>query len=832
MGRHIRRAAALVAPLALGATLLVPAGAQAETVVSGNYTSVFNYPKPTTYDSSINVSVGDLIDLAAPGSTLYMGMYWFNSADLRAKLTAAQSRGVTLRIISESANRPSSDLDSLTLAGGSTLTWCSRGCLGNGSGDANAIDHDKYLVLDSLTDGRKNVVWQASQNLAGGQDGEINNAVVVSGNATLASRYRAHFNDQVKHAGDSLHTTYDYTTGDPASPVEAYFSPRNTASDAAHYGNADILASFIDQVDCSMDGRIRISAAELDQRTTRPAVYDALATKRSEGCSVDANARDLSDGGGNKGIDDLTALDIAAYGNRPGGCRYKTSAGASCNHGTTHSKYLLTEWKKSDGTQVQHVYTGSHNWTAGSLKTNDETILRIDDAGTYQAYVANFNKVRASAVDLDAAKYGSTSQHYSRVNVGTNGDQHYSAVASGGTSSVYTAVAYEQGDRHDASDSELGTDVYLRLYKDGVPLWDEKLLSNGNTGTGTTWSHQKPDVGVDDQGNAIVVWAKDDDGNKYADIAVRKVTPGGTVSTLPRPHASGDGDQLRPTVAVAGDGSYSVAWESTADGSTLNQVYASSWSPTGALRYQDVQVSTINSGVAGSNRRPDAAIDDAGNTVIAWEEDADGNGGLNIGVAKLNTSGGFSVARKVGNSLADGQQTKPAVASTGDGRFVVAWTDEYTTGTGTLVRPQRINQRFFSATGTPAAADRRTVEDGTDTGPYVDGKRPVSDQADADVAVADDGTFVVAWKEAFDVIVGNPATRYAGQDDVWARGFNADGTTTGRFPATRMNVVTGGGQGGPAVATASNGRLALTYSDDYDANGFNEMRLRDAFSNS
>lgn len=82
------------------------------------------------------------------------------------------------------------------------------------------------------------------------------------------------------------------------------------------------------------------------------------------------------------------------------------------------------------------------------------------------------------------------------------------------------------------------------------------------------------------------------------------------------------------------------------------------------------------------------------------------------------------------------------------------------------------------------------------------------------------------------MIVGNPATRYAGQDDVWARGFNADGTTTGRLPATRMNVVTGGGQGGPAVATASNGRLALTYSDDYDANGFNEMRLRDAFSNS
>lgn len=549
MGRQIRWAAALAVPLALGATLLAPTTtAQAETVVSGNYTSVFNYPKPTgAYDYSISTGAGELIDLAAPDSTLYMGMYWFSSATLREKLAAAQTRGVTLRIVAEGVN--SGDLSQLPLTGNSALTRCSNGCLGNGSGDTRAINHDKYMVLDALTDGRKNVVWQSSQNLAGGQDGEINNAVVVANNATLATRYRNHFNDQVEHAGDSLHTTYDHTTGDPNSPVEAYFSPRDTASDATHHGNADILASFIDQVDCTHDGKIRIAAAELDQRSTRPAVYEALETKRTEGCAIEANVRDLSDGGGNNGVNELAGLDIAAYGNRPGGCRYKATATASCNRGTVHSKYLLTEWKKDDGTQVQHVYTGSHNWTAGSLKTNDETILRIDDAGTYQAFVANFNKARALVVDVDATKYGSTSQHYSRVNVDAPGDQHYSAVASGGTSAVYTAVVYEQGDRHDASDTELGTDVYIRMYKDGVPLWDEKLLSN--SGTGTTWSHQKPDVGVDDQGNATVVWAKDDDGNKYADIAVRRITPAGTVTTLPRPHASGDGDQLRPTVAVA-----------------------------------------------------------------------------------------------------------------------------------------------------------------------------------------------------------------------------------------------------------------------------------------
>ncbi|MCP9998382.1 hypothetical protein LUX34_26760 [Streptomyces werraensis] len=73
--------------------------------------------------------------------------------------------------------------------------------------------------------------------------------------------------------------------------------------------------------------------------------------------------------------------------------------------------------------------------------------------------------------------------------------------------------------------------------------------------------------------------------------------------------------------------------------------------------------------------------------------------------------------------------------------------------------------------------------------------RPIGTQADPDVTVSDAGDFVVAWKEAF----------VDGLDDVWARGFDFDGSTTGRLPALRMNVVSGGGQGGPAVTLAPNG---------------------------
>ncbi|MFD7546821.1 phosphatidylserine/phosphatidylglycerophosphate/cardiolipin synthase family protein [Streptomyces sp. NPDC059816] len=827
MRRRTSRSLVALATATLGVTLLTPTAAQAEEVTTGNYTATFNYTKPNgSNDTSISTGLGTLIDLAKPGSTLYMSMYWLSDANgIEAKLLAAHARNVTVKVVIESfTNVPQALKTGLT--GNSKLTECYRGCLDNPDPeDDKAINHNKFVVFDELTDGRTNVVWQSSQNMSPSQNGELNNAITVSGNVSLAIKYRAAFTRQVSRAGVTGTVKYNSTYDAPTASVEPIFFPRDTGtgptdtgSDHQVYGNPDIVAHQIEKVDCAKNGRIRLATSSLNGKALRPAIYTALEDRRKAGCAVDAVVRDFDALDANAGVNDMTGINVNAYSMRPGGCRYIPSD-ESCNHGTVHSKYLLTEWENAQGQRVQNTYTGSHNFTKGALVRNDETLLRLSDAGVYDAFVANFNKLRSAVVDIDAAKYGSTSQHYSRVNAASAGDQHDSATASNGSgTSTYQAVVYEDGDNHNPADTQLGTNAYLRMYKDGVPLWNEKQLSVSGA-AGTSWSHQKPDVGVDRNGNAIVVWAGDDDGNKYANIEVRKIDQAGNVTVLPRPHASADGHQLRPTVAVADDGSYTVAWEDTANGTTLNQVKASGWSATGTRSHPDVQVSTINSGAtAGSNRRPDAAVDGAGNTAIVWEEDADGNGGINIGLAKLNATGGFAVPRKVANSLTDGQQTEPAVAQAADGRTVATWADVYVPGTGSTnpARAARIQHRTFSATGAPVAAE-------TVTTPGADSKRAIGVQVDPDVAVSDAGDFVVAWRETF----------VDGKQDVWARGFNADGGTGGRLPTTRMNVVTGHDQTDPAVSLAPNGRLALTYSDDYDndSGGFNELRLRDGFLN-
>ncbi|HMB59094.1 MAG TPA: hypothetical protein VKN35_04195, partial [Xanthomonadales bacterium] len=76
------------------------------------------------------------------------------------------------------------------------------------------------------------------------------------------------------------------------------------------------------------------------------------------------------------------------------------------------------------------------------------------------------------------------------------------------------------------------------------------------------------------------------------------------------------------------------------------------------------------------------------------------------------------------------------------------------------------------------------------------------------VAVAANGSFVVAWEEDGD---GN------GLFQVWARGFHADGSE--RFSRITVNSVSAGQQRHPDIAMAPNGEFVVVWEDDPDNNG-------------
>src|SRR5215475_3761875 len=269
----------------------------------------------------------------------------------------------------------------------------------------------------------------------------------------------------------------------------------------------------------------------------------------------------------------------------------------------------------------------------------------------------------------------------------STGDQDGAAVAANRIGDV--AVAWE--DDRDATnpDDNTHSEIYLRLFRNGVSAYEIKLSGGGTAGT--SWKHISPDVGLDDKGNAVVVWSDDPDGNGFFNVAYRVVSPAGTV--LASGHANGDsaGQQINPKVAVDPDG---------APSSPSAVAFTAVW--------EDIQ------GTAAAT--------------VKAAEDTDANGFYNIGLVRLAKSNGAVVlSRRSANTVSSGQQEHPSIAANYNGDFVVAWESDHTGTVGVWARS-------FAADGTGRSAEV-AVSSGTGA------NSPA-------VGIDDQGDVIVGWSVA------------------------------------------------------------------------------------
>jgi hypothetical protein len=366
------------------------------------------------------------------------------------------------------------------------------------------------------------------------------------------------------------------------------------------------------------------------------------------------------------------------------------------------------------------------------------------------------------------------------ANTTATGDQDNPSVAAarGG----YTAVVWED-DRDTTNPNDTAhTDVYARLYRDGVSLW-EKKVSPGGTGN---WSHVQPDVAVRQDGSVVVVWADDNDGNGYYQIRVQTYNAAGTVTGSATANAASAGQQINPEVAVNPEGpGFAVTFEDQQDGAQ----------PTIRLSgYASITSKTYEKQVhaaGGTNRHPDVAMGAAGNAIVVWDEDIDANGFYNVGLASFSPTGAVKLAKRVANQVTDGQQQNATVAADFNGDFVVGWETDHLGG-------DQLGVRSFTATGTAT------------TEVYLPGNDP-------QVGVDDQRNAVVHWTEA---------------QDVYVQGLNPDGTANGRQPRTQASATTAGRQTQPALAVDPYGQITLTYSDDPDADDFDDVTIGTGLTNS
>ncbi|HEX2686451.1 MAG TPA: phospholipase D-like domain-containing protein [Kofleriaceae bacterium] len=248
---------------------------------------------------------------------------------------------------------------------GGALTFCTRG---SGSCQGDHINHNKLYLFSALSDGSRNVVVQSSANLT---TFLLHNNLVISRNdKDLYDGYVRYWKALQQH-----HENLNYYRSVTGAHTIAYFFPR---------AQGDTIVSVLDKVKCTSASKIRVAMAFFTD--SREQIAARLVQLRSRGCDVQVVMRKA---GENSSAGIIKKL-------RDGHIKVGLYPDA---HANIHSKYLLIDSEydtQGKGFVRRHlVFTGSHNYTGGALRHNDEALLRVDDAAVFDAFMTNWNTIRA-----------------------------------------------------------------------------------------------------------------------------------------------------------------------------------------------------------------------------------------------------------------------------------------------------------------------------------------------------------------------------------------------------------------------------------------------------
>ena len=366
------------------------------------------------------------------------------------------------------------------------------------------------------------------------------------------------------------------------------------------------------------------------------------------------------------------------------------------------------------------------------------------------------------------------------VNTTTEFDQARPAVAGDGAGGFVVAW-------HSFGQDGSGLGVYARRYDAAGPVGPE---FRANTDTASSQSF--PAVAAAPDG-FVVVWQGDGPEGDVWGISGQRYDAAGT--PLGEQFAVSEavaGRQITPSVAIAPDGRFVVAWADFGTEGDAFGVYARAFNADGTPRGPQFLVNTT---VFLQQLDPAVGMAADGSFVVTWD-----------GMVELGLFGVFARRFDAGASPSGDEfrvdedarpdVREPSVALGPAGDFVVAW------------------QSLGEAAGAGIYA-RRYAADGAAVGDAL----PVgvgSGDALPAISAAPGGGFAVAWQ------TGDPT---AEGRDIFARRFGADGAASDAIP---VNTHAAGDQFGAAVAFAADGSFLVAWQSavqDGDGLGVYAQRL-------
>ena len=272
-----------------------------------------------------------------------MAAYSLNLWSIRDALINAHQRGVVVRLVMESDNADSSEVQDLAAAGIPVVSDQRQGLM-----------HDNFVVLD------RSEVWTGSMNFTVSGAYQDNNDLIRIDSAQVAADYTTRFEDMFtsdRFGPDAVgDTPYPALTVD-GDYLEVLFSPAD--------GVARRLIDLINSTQQSIDflaytftsndiGNAMLRRAK--SGVTVRGIMDASQVKASQGTEYDPFL--------------LAGLDVRLDGN---------------THGLMHHAVFIIDRRI--------VITGSYDFTLSAESANDENVIIFYDPGIAAAYLGEFEQL-------------------------------------------------------------------------------------------------------------------------------------------------------------------------------------------------------------------------------------------------------------------------------------------------------------------------------------------------------------------------------------------------------------------------------------------------------
>lgn len=487
--------------------------------------------------------------------------------------------------------------------------------------------------------------------------------------------------------------------------------------------------------------------------------------------------------------------------------------------------------------QVNSFTNGTQNNPSVAMDSDGDFVVvwqsdgAAGDASYYSVQGARFNSVGV----LQGSQF--------QANTLTTNDQELPAVAMD-SSGNFVVVWESQGSS--GSDNSFRSIQRRRYNSGGTALDAAEIQVNAYT----TNRQNRPAVAMDSDGDFVVAWESylGNGGDPYYSIQAQRFNSNGTAQNGQfQVNSYTTNYQYRPAVGMDSDGDFVIVWDSSGSNGSDNSntsIQGRVFSDTGLSVLSEFQV---NQYTTSGQTRPAVAVDSDGDFIVAWQSNGSAGGdtaSYSIQAQQLD----FGQIDHQANNYTTGNQSQPAVASDGDGDFVIVWQSDgsvgndndglsiqarlydgnglpkgwqfqvnsYTTGNqfapavamdndGDFVVVWQSNGSGFSDTASYSIQAQRFNSLGTPQGSQfeVNTTYTTNAQRNPDVSLDYTGNFVIVWESG-----GSPNTDSDGYS-IQGQRYNSNGDIqSGQF---QVNDYTTGDQTGPAISLDDNGNFIVVW---------------------